>query len=188
MPRNSLFGFTLVELLISLLIIGEIATFTIPKIVSSQQNGTRKTAAKEAISMVSAAYSLYRANNSISSATRFADLTPYMNYVKLDTTGAAFSGTWTCTASNPCVRLHSGATLLYWDFENFGGTATTNAFLYVFDPGGNSDSNVDELDLFLFYNGRVTEQAGIPASTAASCCNSFGWTGNPAYTPTWFSW
>lgn len=33
-------GFTLAELLISLAILGVIATFTIPKILSSQQNGS----------------------------------------------------------------------------------------------------------------------------------------------------
>jgi hypothetical protein len=111
-----------------------------------------------------------------------------MNYVKLDTSGTAFNGTWTCDNAVRCLRLHSGATLIYWDFENFNGTSTTNVVYYVFDPGGASDYAVDGIDLFLFYNGRVTEQAGIPPSTVASCCNAFTWTGNPAYTPAWFSW
>jgi prepilin-type N-terminal cleavage/methylation domain-containing protein len=61
MSKQHSLGFTLAELLIALAILGEIATFTIPKILSSQQNGTNKAKAKEAFSMVSSAY------NSISS-------------------------------------------------------------------------------------------------------------------------
>ncbi len=42
-------GFTLAELLISLLILAEIATFTIPKVLSSQQAGQKKAIFKETI-------------------------------------------------------------------------------------------------------------------------------------------
>ncbi len=150
MALKSFKGFTLAELLISLLILGEIATFTIPKVLSSQQNGTRKAAAKEAIAMVAAAYSTYQLTNGASASSRFADITPYMNYVKLDTSGTAFNGTWTCDNSVRCLRLHSGATLIYWDFETFSGTSTTNVVYYIFDPGGASDYSADGIDLFLF--------------------------------------
>lgn len=51
-PRKR-FGFTLAELLVSLLILGEIATFTIPKILSSQQEQRKKAVFKETISTLS---------------------------------------------------------------------------------------------------------------------------------------
>jgi prepilin-type N-terminal cleavage/methylation domain-containing protein len=74
-------GFTLAELLIAVAILGEIATFTIPKIVSAQQNGAYKAASKEAAATISQAYALYRLENTVSSSTRFGDMTSYINYV-----------------------------------------------------------------------------------------------------------
>lgn len=52
-------GFTLAELLIALTILGLIATFTIPKILVSQQKQTYNVAEKEAIASVSSACQLY---------------------------------------------------------------------------------------------------------------------------------
>lgn len=48
-------GFTLAELLISLAILGLIATFTIPKIMSAQQNNEYSAIAQEDIATLSAA-------------------------------------------------------------------------------------------------------------------------------------
>ena len=48
-------GFTLVELLVSLLIVGEIATFSIPKIIFNSQNAQYRAVTKEAASAVAAA-------------------------------------------------------------------------------------------------------------------------------------
>lgn len=75
-------GFTLAELLISLAILGVIATFTIPKILSSQQNGQYNAEAKEVASMISGAYQAYSLNNTVSGSTTLGALTPYMNYVQ----------------------------------------------------------------------------------------------------------
>ena len=46
-------GFTLVELLIALAILGTIATFTIPKVLQTQQDGKFKSIGKEAAGFVS---------------------------------------------------------------------------------------------------------------------------------------
>jgi len=72
-------GFTLAELLISLLIVGEIATFSIPKIINAQQNTVYNAKAKEALSSVAAAYNTYKMSNTVSVNTRFGDLTSYLN-------------------------------------------------------------------------------------------------------------
>ncbi len=49
-------GFTLAELLIALLILGEIATFTIPKVLNAQQKQNYNAAAKEVASIVAAGF------------------------------------------------------------------------------------------------------------------------------------
>ena len=60
MPKGLNSGFTLAELLIALLILGEISTFTIPKIIYSQQNQKYNAIAKESAAMISAAYQQYQ--------------------------------------------------------------------------------------------------------------------------------
>src|SRR5689334_18650453 len=118
MLKSSFFGFTLAELLISLAILGVIATFTIPKIITAQTNSRYNAIANEAASMVSAAYQQYRHNNSsVTAGVGIEDLTPYMNYVATDTSTVIddkqTGGTYTCGggSANYCLRLHSGAML-----------------------------------------------------------------------------
>jgi prepilin-type N-terminal cleavage/methylation domain-containing protein len=82
-------GFTLAELLISLAILGIIATFTISKIISAQATSKYNAFAKEVVGMVSASFELYKQNYTVSSGTRISDLTQYMNYVSVDTTSMA---------------------------------------------------------------------------------------------------
>ena len=60
--RRSSLGFTLAELLISLAILGVIATFTIPKILTSQQNSQKAAVTKEVIAMISGAFTAYQQN------------------------------------------------------------------------------------------------------------------------------
>lgn len=113
-------AFTLSELLIALAILGVIATFTIPKILQAQQDQQFNASVKEAIGMVSAAYEVYKTKNPITAGTKMADLTPYMNYVAVDTTTVIDNNYGVPWVSSPCgtydcLRLHSGAILLYDD-------------------------------------------------------------------------
>lgn len=59
MSRLTATGFTLAELLIALLILGEIATFTTPKISSSSQNAQKNAVFKEMIGALSEAMYLF---------------------------------------------------------------------------------------------------------------------------------
>jgi prepilin-type N-terminal cleavage/methylation domain-containing protein len=188
-------AFTLAELLVALAILGIIAIFTIPKIVSSQRNGNHNAKAKEAASMIAATYSLYRQNNVISASTSPGDLTSYMNYVKLDTSAQVdweygTTGSETCS-SVPCLRLHNGGILYYYGGNNFAGTASTNAIFYYFDPDGVSDgtaTNSGKSVLFWLYtNGRITSWTNASPNTVSTAVGSpYG--PNASADPPWFSW
>lgn len=200
MPSNydfkSNIGFTLAELLISLLILAEIATFTIPKIITAQQNGASNAKAKEVISMISSAYQQYSlANTSIPSNLSVGSLTPYLNYLSIDSSSSldtfpGASGSYTCGSGTiKCLKLHNGGTLIYDTVDNFSGTGTTNFIYYRFDPDGvlGSTSAADgpskSLNIIIYYNGRITTFANIIPN---SVCN--GSTFNPGnYDPSWFS-
>ena len=131
--RRSQKGFTLAELLISLAILGVIATFTIPKILSSSSSGQNTAVAKEVASMVSGAFTTYTLNTSLTSGTTGGALTQYMNYVATDTstsyTGSGGTALQQCSATWVCLKLHNGGVLQYDTGETFAGTASTNGIV-----------------------------------------------------------
>lgn len=182
-------GFTLAELLIALAILGVIATFTIPKILSAQQNGTYKAIAKENLSMVAGAFEQYKLSGNLSGGTGINDLTPYMNYVRIDTSGVSvdddqISGTEVCDASAPCLRMHNGSTIHWISADTFGGTNTTNALWFHIDADGVVSSN-KSVAIFLYYNGRLVDEGQIVAGTASSAQS---YTADSTKVPPWFSW
>ena len=182
---KSFTGFTLAELLIALLIIAEIATFTIPKVLSSTANGQNKSVAKETAGMISGAFSTYQLKNTMSSSVKGSDLTQYMNYIKVDTVTAygATSGTalQQCSAVLPCLTLHTGGVLQYDTVMTFGGTTTTNAVYFNLDPDGNGSQG--RITFVQFYGGRLS--SGGIAGTATP---SGGTITREATDPNYFAW
>lgn len=140
MAKSRLFGFTLAELLIALAILGVIATFSIPKILRVQEEQRYRAMGKEVAAMLSQSIDLHKLNVGITSATTTSALTPYMNYIAVDTSSLVnWHYGWNTTrdcSSVGCLRLHNGAILHYDATLNFGGTATTNAVYFWFDPDG----------------------------------------------------
>ncbi|WP_373532123.1 type II secretion system protein [Vampirovibrio sp.] len=187
-------GFTLAELLIALAILGVIATFTIPKILSSQQNGQFNAVAKEDIAMLSGAYQLAQLAGTVTSSTTPSDLTPYMNYIALDTTstidalhglGVAVS----CSGGQPCLRMHNGSIIQLYH-RSFGGTATNNAILVLIDPDGRQTSSTTNgagkmMEAFIYYDGRIGSR-GTLHTTAISSDGPRP--ADPNHEPSWFSW
>jgi type II secretory pathway pseudopilin PulG len=196
--HNSNVGFTLAELLICILILGEIATFTIPKIISSQQNNSYNAKAKEAIASIAAAYSAYTTANGYSINTGIGNLTPYLNYLAVDSASTidSYYGDSGVTAncggsSGACLRLHNGAFLQYWPGATFSGNATNNGIPILFDPDGKvtdgtSNGAGKSVYLFLYYNGRVVDLGNLVPNTTWS--TNSNWQPNPSQVPPWFSW
>jgi prepilin-type N-terminal cleavage/methylation domain-containing protein len=169
--KKASFGFTLPELLISLLVIAEIATFTIPKIITSQQNNRYNAAAKEAMASVASAYQLYSFNNTLSASTTPGDiLFPYLNYLNTDTTTTVDQSytyaTSACgTGIDVCYRLHNGGILKGYATANFAGTTSGNRLWFLFDPDATTDGTTNNsgksLLIILFYNGRVSTYSSV---------------------------
>lgn len=176
-------GFTLAELLIALAILGVIATFTIPKILQNQQDTKYNSIAKEAAGMVSGSYDAYRNQYAVTAATKPADLTPYMNYIKFDTVSVIddypTQTTFQCSTTTPCIQLHNGGMMTFWN-TGFGGTAPTDFIEIGVDPdgqvtNGGSPSGPGKMLWFqLYYSGRLTTY-GVRLA-------------NPALDPSWFNW
>jgi type II secretory pathway pseudopilin PulG len=179
-------GFTLAELLIIVLILGEIAAFTIPKLIISQTNSQYNSQAKEAISTISQAYQLYTNSNGYSTSIAGNSLMIYMNYLstQLSPNIDAPDGTTANCGGGLCYKLFNGG-ILRPRLCSFNGTSTTNAIQFNFDADGTSAITSNTVVIFLYYNGRVTTYGNILANTCDSCSCQ-----NPttAYDPSWFSW
>lgn len=188
-------GFTLAELLISLLILAEIATFTIPKILSVQQNGQNKAIVKEAAATIAGAYQQLQLQGVVSASTRISDLTPYMNYVALDSSATIDNtqglGSSTCSGGYRCLRMHNGSMIFYRHASgSFNGTNTNNAIWFIVDPdgiySGTTNGPGKGVQFFLYTNGRIVDSGNILPNT----CNSeiCPFTTQQGAVPPWFSW
>ena len=144
--------------------------------------------------MVSASHDDYKLHNSITSGFSATMLSSYMNYVKLDTSGATVDnayqlGSLTCDAADPCVRMHNGATVYLYSLS-FGGTATTNAVAFAVDPdgvyAGTTDGPGKSVVFMLYTNGRLMTAGTRDANTYHSTGGPYG---PCSYCdPPWFSW
>jgi prepilin-type N-terminal cleavage/methylation domain-containing protein len=190
-------GFTLAELLIALSILGVIATFTIPKVLQTQQNVANVAKIKETMAMFSGSYSNI-ANPSASTGP--SNLTPYMNYVSIDTQSNidnpyGQTGSRQCTSVHPCLSLHNGAKAYYDTGDVFGATNTTNYIYMSVDPDGvvTSSSTTNgpgkSMDLTLYYNGRLSFLANCRTGDVTYLWGSpqVWCPGDPAGIPSWFS-
>ena len=141
-PTASVYsGVTLVELLLAFGLLGLIVAFTVPKVLQEQQNQAWNAAAKETMTMIQAAYQAYEIDRDITTGTKLKDLTPYLNYVRVDTSGALIDHgpgrtSLVCDSSQPCLRLHNGGVLLYGPIVNFGAGSSSNFVYFMFDPDG----------------------------------------------------
>jgi prepilin-type N-terminal cleavage/methylation domain-containing protein len=181
-------GFTLAELLISLAILGVIATFTIPKILSSQQNSKYNASAKEAASMISGAYQQYSLHNTVTAATKISDITPYMNYVSVDTTttvdyeqGGSTVQCWPLI----CLRMHNGGILFFDGNDNFCGTNATNAVIFYFDADANGPNK--SVVFYQMATGRLQTWGQLSSTVySGGACSPISQLAGTD--PPWFSW
>ena len=195
--QSKIRGFTLAELLIALAILGVIATFTIPKVLQASSDAQFNAAGKEVAGMISGAYQAYQVRNTPVATTTIADLTPYMNYVSLQTTGQIDyvqnnATPYPCVTASPCLVLHNGGRLFYDPGVYFNGTGN-NAVWFYFDPDGRvtdgTASGPGHSVLFaLYFNGRIRTWATVEAGTQCSSGCGGGLSPSPVNEPPWFHW
>ena len=144
-------GFTLAELLVSLAILGVIAVFAIPKILDSQsasEANKHKEVVQQTAQNLIGAYARYRSDKRPTANFGLRDLTPYMNYVKVDLAStydveAGNPGSYSCNAWVPCLRLQNGAIVAYYTNNSsppsggyLGGTTDKHYVILRVDPDG----------------------------------------------------
>ena len=207
-------GFTLAELLVSLAILGVIATFTIPKIIAGQQNARYSAEAKELASTISAIYiNAYNSNggedwvnnpivtvppsNGDSWDNGFSmAILPSFSYVKElnssytmtyppDGSAHVYGGFQICQANQTrCFLLHNGG-VLWYVYVPFGWNGEY-AQNFLFDP--DSDGPLESVGFRLFVSGRskTLDASGVYKGGRVLTFNQFYGASSPD--PVWLNW
>jgi prepilin-type N-terminal cleavage/methylation domain-containing protein len=200
MNNRSLQGFTLSELLVSLAVLGLIAAFAIPKVLTAVGESSSRAIGREAFSMISEAYQALRAqqNGNVSRATTAQNLIDQMNYASALTTGNGASTT-------NSIVLQNGAQIAYVPLDNFDTAAVRGVIGFTVDPDGDAATSVSgPVTVYLGSDGRIwaadeaytagtgttaspfSANYGLPANSAVTAIAPNN-TGNANTATTWFS-
>jgi len=180
-------------------ILGVIATFTIPKVLSSQQDAQFKSIGKETAAMLSGTHQALKLQGSLSANTTKHDFTPYLNYVRVISVGQVDARQTNANhdcSSRTCLLLHNGGVFHYGTGSDyFGGTESTNAVAFNLDPdgkvtdGGTGDTSPTapgkSVELYIYIDGKVRTRGTIEPNTCdfSNCSNP-----QSVFDPPWFSW
>jgi len=174
-------------LLVTIAIIAVIGAFTIPKVLSSQNEKGYNASAKTFASELQAAYIDYQMENQPTASTKLWSLSPYLNYVKVDTATIIDhpngSNTGCGDSGRSCLLLNSGARVRFSPNYTFGGTNTTSGTYVYFDPDG-KDSSVYGVQFVLYYNGDL-KSGGTKLDNT---CDNMTCPISNYSDPPWFDW
>jgi len=180
--------------LIALVILGVIATFTIPKVLQSQSDTKFKSIGKEVAGMIAETHQNLRLQGNLNANTTRENFTPYFNYVRVVSVGSIdlqqTVSTRDCSL-DMCLLLHNGGVIAFADdSESFGNTASTNALVFSLDPDGKVTDGTTNgpgkaVNFFIYYDGKIRTKGTMEPNTYNS-----GGSSNPDPTkdPPWFSW
>lgn len=166
-PRKHYTAFTLAELLIALMILAEIATFSIPKILISVENQQKKAVFQETIAALSQAVYMGTIDGSL---TKDTSLAPYLslklNAVKICPNNASTEGCWANTGwvgeeNEAGFRIHSGVSIA--GIRTSTGEGFDNILM---DWNGATGPNTEGEDRIFF---TLCWDRSVTASYAANC-------------------
>ena len=185
-------GFTLSELLIALVLLGIIASLTVPKLLVSLNTKQANTLANDAKLLVSSAYADYAFGNpKPPSSFTLAALLPSLPYAKhLNEAGETVSidcpplGTSValgCSGSHPRVatlnpastdyvslRLKNGGVLVLPTSLSLGGRSPLHGLPFVVDYDGKASNRSDSVEFWLYSDGTVRTRQTLVANTVNS--------------------
>ena len=178
MNNRSLQGFTLSELLVSLAVLGLIAAFAIPKVLTAVGNSSARAIGSELIATISQSYEALRAdrNGSLARGTKAPDLVGKMNYRTLVGGVATFpnGGTITFNTADDFTDGTTGVIGFNVDPDGTGGQFGS-ASAYIANDGRFWLGYTDYGPSFAAGSAAVPAAGGKPAVAAVPAGTLSGW-------------
>lgn len=163
LQRNS--GFTLAELLIALAILGVIATFTIPKVLTSQNDSKRTAVMKEAVATLNNVLQQGLLEGGVTDSNLGTYYLNHLNAIKICDTNAKTQGCWSNVATTfagqeatPGVVLANGAFICGFDDASSGTGADTIAIDWNGADGPNTEGNDIMMVRAIVDNSTITDR------------------------------
>jgi len=204
--QKTVFGFSLVEVIIAIAIVAFIAGIAIPGIMTSANNNKRLGVVKQTMSIIGDAFNNKLESNEIDTNAGFEQFMnvgsegiKYTRYFP-GTTAATQVGfridpppnpMLMCNTGSPCVgttngtlrtfTLKNGAYLVFRTDIRFG-TAANAAVPIVVDPDGEAKGDFNTVGLWLYADGRIRTNRTIELNTTYLIGGSTP-TVNPSGTP-----
>ena len=165
MNNRSLQGFTLSELLVSLAVLGLIAAFAIPKVLTAVGESSARAIGNEMVGMISEAYQAERAanNGNISRGTTSQMLVDRMNYSTVITT--------TANGATTGVQMQNGAQLGYAAADTFADGAIGVMGFWI-DPDGAGAASTP-VTVYLGGDGRIFPALSVYGAGTGTAGNTF---------------
>jgi len=170
MSPKHLQGFSLAEALVSITLLGVLATILMPMLYNNVGNDKLYHASIEGIAEIALAYSKYQKQNMPDANTTATAILLNMNYVRLINNGVMSvqlnGNDYACNNVTPCYLLHNGALVMFDADERFGGTGfNTNALHFILDPDADGPNN--GISLLMYFNGSFSTERYRKPGTAA---------------------
>lgn len=164
-------GFTLAELLIAVAILGEIATFTIPKIVNAQQMGKRKMVLKETISLLTDLTYRGYLMKSMSGTYNGNYYLDNVNAIKICSSNSSTEGCWSHAAPStenlePGFILPNGAVVS--GFNNVAEVWGYNGVIMDWNGATGPNLEGDDQITFIYYYNNNSGRGGTLIPYGAS--------------------
>lgn len=186
-------GFSLTEVVLTIVIISVLAGLAVPGILTSANNSKRLSVTKQTISLIGDAFNEKLESNAIDLTRGFQQFVnvgnggglPYTRYVvsgaarsidsppnPVNLCTAAATCTFTPAAAGPqAVTLKNGG-ILYFNSTIVFGSGVNAAIPVVFDPDGESHGDRNSVELWLYADGRLRTARTIIASTTVTAANT----------------
>jgi prepilin-type N-terminal cleavage/methylation domain-containing protein len=150
-------GFSLTELLIALMILGEIAAFSIPKILIAQQDARNRAVLKETVGMLTSVLYLGIIKGEITASTNVGQyVADRVNYLKFCPGNSSAQGCWNTTIQGTAwgqetgsggFILHNGAVIAGMGGTPNIGTPTQMYSGFALDVNGTEGPNTSGVDI-----------------------------------------
>jgi prepilin-type N-terminal cleavage/methylation domain-containing protein len=163
-------GFSLAELLVAMGVLGIIATFSIPKVLTATQSKQKVAITREVLSSLAQARLLLQNEGKWTASTTAEQLATKMNFIRYHTAGLIdtppanypWMPSHDCAAIG-CFEFHNGAKAMF--YCDFAGTTAQDALAFMLDTDGQYRNSGDSIWLVVYFDGKIRTEATINPNT-----------------------